>query len=207
MIYWVTWQWIENWWNDKYGLRRIFLCNYKHFCEKKRMTSNAFDYHLLRTFPLNFQYPSERLVDKRKIFPFQIRTGMVSVSSDGKSNPEPMRLQLTMELLVLQRIDTSTPSASTGPPALSKVVSLLDNNWGNRNDSYSVQSYFQERMVQVRRSKDGGMGLSIKGGAEHKLPILISKINKDSAADATGQLFVGDAIIKVCFSSILTFRI
>lgn len=53
-------------------------------------------------------------------------------------------------------------------------------------------------MVQVRRSKDGGMGLSIKGGAEHKLPILISKINKDSAAESTGQLFVGDAILKVC---------
>lgn len=52
-------------------------------------------------------------------------------------------------------------------------------------------------MVQVRRDKSGGLGLSIKGGAEHKLPILISKIYKDQAADVTGQLFVGDAIIKV----------
>ena len=52
-------------------------------------------------------------------------------------------------------------------------------------------------MVQIRRSRDWVLGLSIKGGAEHKLPILISKIYKDSAADLTGQLFVGDAIIKV----------
>lgn len=54
-------------------------------------------------------------------------------------------------------------------------------------------------MVQIRRSKDGGLGLSIKGGAEHKLPILISKISKDQSADATGQLFVGDAILKVIY--------
>lgn len=52
-------------------------------------------------------------------------------------------------------------------------------------------------MVQIRRNKNSGLGLSIKGGAEHKLPILISKIYKDQAADITGQLFVGDAIIKV----------
>lgn len=46
----------------------------------------------------------------------QVRTGMVSVS-DGKSNPEPTRLRLTMELLVLQKLDTSTPSGSLGPPS------------------------------------------------------------------------------------------
>jgi gamma-syntrophin len=54
-------------------------------------------------------------------------------------------------------------------------------------------------MVQITRQKVGGLGLSIKGGAEHKLPILISRIYKDQAADLTGQLFVGDAIIKVSF--------
>lgn len=51
--------------------------------------------------------------------------------------------------------------------------------------------------MQITRQKQGGLGLSIKGGAEHKLPILISRIYKDQAADITGQLFVGDAIIKV----------
>lgn len=56
-------------------------------------------------------------------------------------------------------------------------------------------------MVQLTRQKVGGLGLSIKGGAEHKLPILISKIYKDQAADHTGQLFVGDAVIKGTLSS------
>lgn len=101
---------------------------------------------------------------------------MVTVS-DGKSCPELARIQLTMELLVLQRIDTTSPTLSTittGPPTESK-----------------------ERMVQITRQKIGGLGLSIKGGAEHKLPILISRIYKEQAADATGQLFVGDAVIKV----------
>lgn len=51
-------------------------------------------------------------------------------------------------------------------------------------------------MVQIRRQKVGGLGLSIKGGAEHKLPILISRIYKSQAAHQTKELFVGDAIIK-----------
>lgn len=54
----------------------------------------------------------------------------------------------------------------------------------------------QERMVQITRQKTGGLGLSIKGGAEHKLPVLISRIYKGQAADKCGQLFIGDAIIK-----------
>ena len=51
-------------------------------------------------------------------------------------------------------------------------------------------------MIQITRQKVGGLGLSIKGGAEHKLPVLISRIYKGQAADQCGQLFVGDAIIK-----------
>lgn len=54
----------------------------------------------------------------------------------------------------------------------------------------------QIRLVVLNRDPSGGLGISIKGGAEHKLPILISKVIKGQAADLTGQLFVGDAIIK-----------
>lgn len=49
---------------------------------------------------------------------------MVAVS-DGKSSPEPARLQLTMELLILQRVDTSTPTISIGPPSESNVNEYL----------------------------------------------------------------------------------
>lgn len=61
-------------------------------------------------------------------------------------------------------------------------------------------------MVQIRRQKVGGLGLSIKGGAEHKLPILISRIYKNQAADLTGELFVGDAIIKGLYYLLIPVR-
>ncbi|CAH1400805.1 unnamed protein product [Nezara viridula] len=103
-----------------------------------------------------------------------VRCGMVKVS-DGKTRPTPMRLQLSMEILKLQKEESSPPNHNVRPtPSDSRV-----------------------RIVGVTRQKVGGLGLSIKGGAEHKLPILISRIFKEQAADQTGQLFVGDAIIKV----------
>ncbi|CAG9796266.1 unnamed protein product [Diatraea saccharalis] len=104
----------------------------------------------------------------------KIRTGMVQVS-DGKSRPRPARLVLTMEAVTIQREAPAPPQ----PPRDKNVP------------------HARERMVQITRQKVGGLGLSIKGGSEHKLPILISKIYKDQAADQTGQLFVGDAVIKV----------
>ncbi|XP_066247033.1 gamma-1-syntrophin isoform X3 [Euwallacea similis] len=99
----------------------------------------------------------------------KVRTGMVTVS-DGKSRPTPVQLHLSMEVLRLQKEEIA--------PAEPKPLNS------------------KERMVQIRRQKIGGLGLSIKGGAEHKLPILISRIYKNQAADRTGDLFVGDAIIK-----------
>ncbi|CAH2229120.1 jg4798 [Pararge aegeria aegeria] len=104
----------------------------------------------------------------------KIRTGMVQVS-DGKSRPRPARLVLAMEAVTVQREVVIPPQ----PPRDKSVP------------------HARERMVQLTRQKVGGLGLSIKGGSEHKLPILISKIYKDQAADQTGQLFVGDAVIKV----------
>ncbi|KAK7790454.1 hypothetical protein R5R35_007232 [Gryllus longicercus] len=101
---------------------------------------------------------------------------MVSVS-DGKSRPQPMRLHLSMEVLKLQK----------------EAASPVNHNCNSRQSPVDAR----ERIVKVVRQKVGGLGLSIKGGAEHKLPILISRIFKDQAADQTGELFVGDAIVKV----------
>lgn len=54
----------------------------------------------------------------------QIRIGMVNVS-DGKCKPEPLRLNLTMELLTLQRLEIVTPTnPHQGPPNESKVSSF-----------------------------------------------------------------------------------
>lgn len=104
--------------------------------------------------------------------------------SDGKSKPELARLHLTMEVITLQRPEQVQA-------AISPTAAMLSNQLSQP----PLES--KERMVQITRQKEGGLGLSIKGGAEHKLPILISRIYKDHAADRTGKLFVGDAIIKV----------
>lgn len=54
------------------------------------------------------------------------------------------------------------------------------------------------RFVRVTKTGDNnGLGISIKGGKENKMPIIISKIFKGMAADLTEQLFVGDAILNV----------
>ncbi|KAL1516728.1 hypothetical protein ABEB36_000597 [Hypothenemus hampei] len=55
----------------------------------------------------------------------------------------------------------------------------------------------QKRLVRVVKSENNGLGISIKGGRENKMPILISKIFKGMAADQTEQLYVGDAILSV----------
>ncbi|XP_071525306.1 beta-1-syntrophin isoform X1 [Panulirus ornatus] len=55
----------------------------------------------------------------------------------------------------------------------------------------------QKRVVQICKSDNNGLGISIKGGRENKMPILISKIFKGMAADQTENLYVGDAILSV----------
>ena len=55
----------------------------------------------------------------------------------------------------------------------------------------------KKRIVRVVKTENSGLGISIKGGRENRMPILISKIFKGMAADQTGQLFVGDAILSV----------
>ncbi|XP_048385842.1 beta-1-syntrophin isoform X2 [Stegostoma tigrinum] len=55
----------------------------------------------------------------------------------------------------------------------------------------------KKRSVRVIKQEVGGLGISIKGGKENKMPILISKIFKGLAADKTEALYVGDAILSV----------
>ena len=48
----------------------------------------------------------------------------------------------------------------------------------------------------VKQGSNQGLGISIKGGRENRMPILISKIFKGMAADLTGKLHIGDAIVR-----------
>lgn len=92
-----------------------------------------------------------------------------------------------MELLTLQKLEDSAVSPTNNNLTSSATVSSLRNsvssnsNSLNNNNSSTTNGptaggpETKERMVQVTRQKVGGLGLSIKGGAEHKLPILISR--------------------------------
>ncbi|XP_024936946.1 beta-1-syntrophin isoform X2 [Cephus cinctus] len=75
---------------------------------------------------------------------------------------------------------------------------INNNNIDSLNDPDVPDSVAnQKRIVRVVKSDNNGLGISIKGGKENKMPILISKIFKGMAADATEQLYVGDAILAV----------
>lgn len=91
-----------------------------------------------------------------------------------------------MELLTLQKLEdnvsptnnnlTSSATATSLRNSLSSNSNNLNNNGGsNGTAAGGAGPETKERMVQVTRQKMGGLGLSIKGGAEHKLPILISR--------------------------------
>lgn len=90
--------------------------------------------------------------------------------------------------------------------------SYLDNSNANSNNGpqQAVRTAFtdlpervpeaianRKRCVKVTKQEVGGLGISIKGGRENKMPILISKIFKGLAADQTQALYVGDAILSV----------
>jgi len=86
------------------------------------------------------------------------------------------------------------PDNNSGSAANNDVSSI-----STKSDSHQVPENIpgQRRVVKVYKEETNGLGISIKGGKENKMPILISKIFKGMAADKTGQLFVGDAILSV----------
>ncbi|KAK3089179.1 hypothetical protein FSP39_001532 [Pinctada imbricata] len=53
------------------------------------------------------------------------------------------------------------------------------------------------RKVTLIKGEDDGLGLSITGGKEHGVPILISEIHEGQPADKCEALYVGDAILSV----------
>ncbi|XP_033099451.1 gamma-2-syntrophin-like isoform X2 [Anneissia japonica] len=108
----------------------------------------------------------------------KVKTGLLNLVNVSKP-AELVQVQLSLETLTVQREQLVYVDA----------VKRLAN--GSDIDST------RERLVVVKRQKIGGLGLSIKGGAEHNIPILVSRIFKGQAADCSGNLYVGDAILKV----------
>ncbi|XP_013931033.1 PREDICTED: beta-1-syntrophin-like [Thamnophis sirtalis] len=101
-------------------------------------------------------------------------------------------------------------AGSPESPSESSYNSSGNNNGGSPKPALGVRTALtdlpeqvpeavsnQKRCVKVLKQEMGGLGISIKGGKENKMPILISKIFKGLAADQTQALYVGDAILTV----------
>nr|XP_033790098.1 gamma-1-syntrophin isoform X3 [Geotrypetes seraphini] len=100
----------------------------------------------------------------------ETKTG-ICLLQDGNEEPFKVRLHLARDILMIQEQDVICVS---GEPF-----------------------YSGERTVIIRRQTVGGFGLSIKGGAEHNIPVVISKISKEQRAELSGLLFIGDAILQI----------
>ncbi|KAI1895918.1 hypothetical protein AGOR_G00111720 [Albula goreensis] len=105
------------------------------------------------------------------LVPTWTKTGIALLYNEETGNTCDIRLKLTKEVLTIQKQDVVRVSGG--------------------------ESHSNRRTVVLRRQAIGGFGLSIKGGAEHKVPVVISKIFKDQIADQADALFVGDAMLQV----------
>lgn len=66
---------------------------------------------------------------------------------------------------------------------------------GNENE-YPEPGTTDVRIVRLDKEENVGLGISIKGGRENSMPIVISKIFPNMTAAQSSELFVGDAIIR-----------
>ncbi|GCC25883.1 hypothetical protein chiPu_0004295 [Chiloscyllium punctatum] len=85
----------------------------------------------------------------------------ICLLQDGSREPFEVRLHLAKDILTIQEQDVICVS--------------------------SEAFYSSERTVSIRRQTIGGFGLSIKGGAEHNIPVIISKISKEQRGVPSDQ--------------------
>ncbi|XP_050306781.1 Golgi-associated PDZ and coiled-coil motif-containing protein-like [Anthonomus grandis grandis] len=73
-----------------------------------------------------------------------------------------------------------------------------DNTLKTLPEPNSVTDHFGDiRVVVVKRKPEQGLGISITGGREHGVPILISELEPNGPAAMCEQLYIGDAILFV----------
>ncbi len=89
------------------------------------------------------------------------------------------------------KINEKSPTATSSPLLLktnNELEALKKNNL--------IGQIRIVNLVRQSNSKEG-LGISITGGKEHGVPILISEIHTNGPAARSGELFVGDAILSV----------
>ncbi|CAB1335608.1 unnamed protein product, partial [Coregonus sp. 'balchen'] len=113
------------------------------------------------------------------------KSGIALLYNKETSNTYDVRLKLTKEVLTIQKLDVVCTRG--GDPQFNAITwkistTVLHSNLVSTFLYYftKVNSHFlKHRTVVLRRQAAGGLGLSIKGGAEHKVPVVISKMFKD----------------------------
>ncbi|XP_042739645.1 alpha-1-syntrophin isoform X2 [Lagopus leucura] len=100
-----------------------------------------------------------------------------------------------LRVLLTLSDDTLSVNPADGPGHGEPPAAQL--NGGEQSSGVPEALANIRRTVRVVKQDVGGLGISIKGGRENKMPILISKIFKGLAADQTEALYVGDAILSV----------
>ncbi|KAM6248762.1 alpha-1-syntrophin isoform 2-T2 [Porphyrio hochstetteri] len=120
------------------------------------------------------------------------RTGLLELRGPGG---QWLRVLLTLaeDVLGVSPADGPGPGPAAGPGE----VPAAQLNGGEPGSAVPEALANIRRTVRVVKQDVGGLGISIKGGRENKMPILISKIFKGLAADQTEALYVGDAILSV----------
>ncbi|VDM14649.1 unnamed protein product [Wuchereria bancrofti] len=99
--------------------------------------------------------------------------------SDGKGRGRPARLELTKDVLIIQITAKSGFFDETKDSMMELDTSI--------------------RYVKLRKKSDAGLGLSIKGGSDgnQQVPVVISKIFRNTPAEECGQLYLGDVIVEI----------
>ncbi|KAM4841726.1 alpha-1-syntrophin [Thomomys bottae] len=129
------------------------------------------------------------------------RTGLLELragagSGAGGERWQRVLLSLAEDALTVSPAAEGEPSSEPGAPR-EPELNGASSEPGAAPPQLPEALLLQRRRVTVRKADAGGLGISIKGGRENKMPILISKIFKGLAADQTEALFVGDAILSV----------
>ncbi len=114
--------------------------------------------------------------------------------SSGNSNWSKANISLLNNDSIRVKLLNNNELSLNNKPSLESQMSTVSSINNQLPDHVLTQT---RRTVKILKTETNGLGISIKGGKENKMPIVISKIFRGMAADLTGQLYVGDAILSV----------
>ena len=110
-----------------------------------------------------------------------------------RRNDSWKKVVTTLDGEMLQLTDLS----SVSPDDVARgTAGLANEHHASTNTAHRLEG----KVRRVRMNKEGsleGLGISVKGGAEANLPIIIAKIFPGLAADRCNKVYVGDEILSV----------